>query len=733
MQTDVFFNSKDTDIQSFLLSYSWVESGRDFFQSLAEYLAKLLDADYICIDKLHGNLDAETVAIWFDGHFDDNYRYRLTDTPCGVVVANEVCTVPQNVSVLFPKDKFLQEMGAESYAGITLRDSYGRPIGLIAVISRRKSEHMALVERVLKQVAIRASAELEHRRTIRAFEGMALSDHAIVNAKDETMLMQQVCKNIIKYCDYSLMWIGYVNQDEAKTITPVASAGFEEGYLERLKLTWADTERGRGPTGTAARVGVPVICSNIQVDPNFAPWRKDAIERGYASNMALPLIADGKIIGVVSLYAASPDFFQYEELQLMTRFCNDLSSGIMAIRMKAERDRHLHELFMANELLEVMVSERTQVLTETNQKLLEEIENRKKNEKLLQQTEQKYRTVADFTYDCESWLGTEGRFLYVSPSCEHQTGYKPSEFIENSSLFYEIVHPDDRDIVKGHFDHVIFPNTGVCNLKYRIITKEGKVKWIGHTCQPVFSEDGEWLGQRGSNRDITAEKEAEHILIRSQKQLRALTIRLDESTEAERKRIAGEIHDELGHLLTALKFELDNLSESPSTTIGSLTENINDIQNLVSSLITSVRKISTELRPEIIDHLGLLAALEWQIKEFRKRTRICCDFRIDEFSYNFSNKETTVIFRILQEVLTNISRHANPTHVLIFIARIDNQLVMKVNDNGKGFESVETLSETSLGLLGMKERALSIGASVDIMSTPGKGTEVLFKLPLKRI
>ncbi len=729
MEIEVGFHSKVTDIQSFLLSYSWVEEGRDFFRALAEYLAVLLDADYICIDKLHGDLEAETVAVWFDGHFDDNYRYKLQDTPCGKVLANEVCTIAQDVSNLFPKDKFLKDMCAESYAGITLHDSYGRPVGLIAVISRKPSPDMDAAETILKMVAIRAAAELEHRKTVRSFEGLALSTHHIVSATDETELLKLACRTIIDYCDYSMMWIGMANDDASKSITPVASAGFEEGYLEKLNLTWADTERGRGPSGTAVRVGQPVLCMNTQTDPCFLPWRKDASERGYHSNMAIPLIAGTRAIGVVSVYGTTPDYFSVEDMHLLTLFSNDLSAGINAIRMKAERDRMMYELHMANELLEVTVSERTSILLETNRKLREEVEISTKKEKLLREAELKYRTVADFTYDGESWLGTDGRYIYISPSFERLTGYPAEAFLANSSLSYTIAHPEDRERVEKHFDHIMLPNDDICSMQFRIITKSGETRWIGHACQPVYNAEGEWIGQRSSNRDITTEKQAEERLLNSQKQLRAFTSRLDEIAEEERKNIARHIHDELGHLLTALKFDLDNIAREKSRMIGDLEADFTSVDTLISSLINSVRTISTELRPEILDHLGLLPALEWQIREFRKRTKLCCEYKIDDLKHQFSSRETTVIYRILQEALTNIARHAEAQHVHIKILEKDNTLLMKVKDNGKGFVTVGNSGIEALGLLGMKERALSIGGNITINSSPGNGTIVTFKLP----
>ena len=384
--TDITFQRQIDDIQSFLLSCSWSKSGKDFFETLAEYLAKTLNMDYVCIDKLvERGLEAQTVAVYFDGKFEDNVRYSLKDTPCGKVVEQMVCCYPSKVRHLFPKDIVLQNMAAESYAGITLWGSDGKPVGLIAVIGRKPLVDPRLTEILLKQVSIRAASELEHRQM----------EEAIINSRNE---------------------------------------------------------------------------------------------------------------------------------------------------------------------LAVLVKEKTAELQKTNEILKKEIHNRKQKEKSLLIAEEKYRTVAEFTYDWETWIGTDGKFIYVSPSCYRVTGYSVDEFIKDPSLVIKITHPEDREIVEKHYSESIAGKIPSCSLDFRIIKRNGEECWIGHNCQPVFDARGKYIGQRGSNRDITERKKAESVLLASQMQLRALTQRIDAISEKERTHIAREIHDELGHLLTALKYDIERLT-----------------------------------------------------------------------------------------------------------------------------------------------------------------------------
>ncbi len=135
------------------------------------------------------------------------------------------------------------------------------------------------------------------------------------------------------------MWIGLAVHDENKSVIPLANAGFEDGYLDKVNLTWADVERGRGPTGTAIRTGIPYVCNNLLTDPNFKPWREEAIKRGYASSIALPMRHGDKILGGVMIYARDPNYFDNDEINHLTELANDLSHGIVTKRLEQEMAR----------------------------------------------------------------------------------------------------------------------------------------------------------------------------------------------------------------------------------------------------------------------------------------------------------------------------------------------------------------------------------------------------------
>jgi PAS domain S-box-containing protein len=186
-----------------------------------------------------------------------------------------------------------------------------------------------------EQVAeIAAAKDLSEERA-RLLRALGDSSDAMLRARNERDYLDEVCRIIVKDCGHAMVWIGYAQEDEGKTVRPVAYAGFEEGYLETLRITWADTERGRGPTGTAIRTGKPGGCANMLKDPRFKPWRAEAIKRGYASSMVLPLMGDGKAFGAITIYSREPDAFSKDEVELLAELADDLAYGIAAIRMRA--------------------------------------------------------------------------------------------------------------------------------------------------------------------------------------------------------------------------------------------------------------------------------------------------------------------------------------------------------------------------------------------------------------
>lgn len=179
----------------------------------------------------------------------------------------------------------------------------------------------------------------ELQRVSQALRALSSCNQAMLHATEESQLLHEICRVIVEVYGYRLAWVGFAEQDVTKTVRPVAQAGYEEGYLKSVNITWANTERGRGPTGTAIRTGKPCVCKNIPTDPAYAPWRDDAIRHDYASSISLPLITNGQTFGALNIYAVESDAFDAEEVNLLMQLAGDLAYGIVAIRTRAEHKR----------------------------------------------------------------------------------------------------------------------------------------------------------------------------------------------------------------------------------------------------------------------------------------------------------------------------------------------------------------------------------------------------------
>lgn len=225
---------------------------------------------------------------------------------------------------------------------------------------------------------------------------------------------------------------------------------------------------------------------------------------------------------------------------------------------------------------------------------------------------------------------------------------------------------------------------------------------------------------------------AEDKLRRSLDQLRALTTYLQYVREEERTRIAREVHDELGQALTGLKLDMSWLATKVARSNTVVQNKVKTMVDHIDETIQTVRRIATELRPGILDSLGLVAALEWQANEFTSRSGAACHVTASVDDSSLSQQITTVFFRIYQEALTNIIRHAGASRVDVHLSEEGNTLTLIVKDNGRGISEEEIVNTRSIGLVGMRERAMLIGGEVSLHGAPGQGTSMILRVPLQQ-
>lgn len=258
-------------------------------------------------------------------------------------------------------------------------------------------------------------------------------------------------------------------------------------------------------------------------------------------------------------------------------------------------------------------------------------------------------------------------------------------------------------------------------------------RWISSAIYPLgpLGEDGGRIYFHTVN-DISDRKETEEQLLASREQLRELSQFLESVREEERAKMAREIHDELGQSLTALKFDLSWLSRRFPQEMEQFSERTRSMGELIDGAIQTVNRLSVELRPGVLDDLGLVAALQWQAQDFSKRTDIRTTFTTNSEEISLDRERSTALFRICQEALTNIVRHARATRVTVSVKKTRHRVVLRVGDNGVGIEESQILDPRAFGLVGMRERAGFLGGEVKISGVPGKGTSVVVSIPLPR-
>jgi PAS domain S-box-containing protein len=368
--------------------------------------------------------------------------------------------------------------------------------------------------------------------------------------------------------------------------------------------------------------------------------------------------------------------------------------------------------------------------------IVQDITEFKKIEIALRKSEERFRTVADFTYDWEYWIGQKGEQIYVSPSCERITGYSPDQFLKDSGFLKAIIHPKDLAAVSRHLRNELISRKPL-SMDFRILTSRNEERWISHVCQPVYSNQGGYLGRRASNRDITERKQMEAELRRSKEQLRHLSSQLLKAQEEERKRIALELHDSLGQNLNVIKLMVENVLQTMIEDKSAQGDKqLEPIIKVVQEAVEEARRIQRNLRPPILDDMGLLPTITWFLREFEKTypaIRIKKEIDIEEDDIPDSLR--IIIFRILQEALNNIVKHSQAKLIRLILKGSEDKIEFVVNDDGIGFDMEHVFTsgklDTRLGLTSMKERALLSDGTLSIESQKGVGTTVRASWPFK--
>ena len=416
--------------------------------------------------------------------------------------------------------------------------------------------------------------------------------------------------------------------------------------------------------------------------------------------MGMPLVARGTVIGLYSVDKVVPDFFQPEHARIAESLAARAASAIQNAQLFAQSQHYVAEL-------EERIAERNYVET------------------ALRQSEERYRELFENARDAMYVHNLEGTYVSINHAAEKLSGYSREEIIGHK--FSEFIAAEHLKEVREHFCGKL-AQRGETTYEVDVIAKDGRRVPVEVSSRAIY-ENGAVVGIQGTARDITERKQAQDALQMFSRQL-------IEAQEDERRRIARELHDQIGQVLTAVKMNLHTVQRVCDDS--EATAHIKDNVEAVDEALRLVRDLSVDLRPPLLDDLGLVTALRWYVDRYAKRTGVVADVVVEMQDPNerFSRELETACFRIAQEALTNVARHARANCVLVRLVKEEHCLFLSVKDNGVGFNP-ETLRKrapraATLGLLGMTERAHAAGGTIEIDSraSKGRGTELRLKLPL---
>jgi len=356
---------------------------------------------------------------------------------------------------------------------------------------------------------------------------------------------------------------------------------------------------------------------------------------------------------------------------------------------------------------------------------------KEKMQQTLRESEDRYQQIVKNINQGIVMQDEKGIITYVNEKFLEMMGYTQAEIIGHSitDLLGEGLLKKDKEKKSSE------EKDRSKSFEFAWKRKDGRRVFTILSPKPIYDEKGHFKGSVAVLTDITERRKVERELHQSREELRSLSQHLQSVREKESKRIAREIHDELGQMLTALKMDLFWLKRkipSGDDERKKFLEKAKSMSILIDKTFQTVHKISAELRPGLLDDLGLVPAIEWLAQDFQARTKIQCRIQIDCDGIEFGPDFSTAIFRISQEALTNVARHSNATRVNISFKEKNGTLLLKISDNGKGITEKEIFAPFSLGLMGMRERIRPFGGELNITGTPKKGTVLTVTLPLER-
>jgi len=548
-----------------------------------------------------------------------------------------------------------------------------------------------LLVRAMRYAIERKNKEAELRKLNRTLKALSASSQAMLRAGNEQDYLDRICRIIVEDCGHSLVWIGFAEQDENRSVRPVAQAGFEAGYLEKLKITWADTERGRGPTGAAIRTGKPVSCRDMRTDPAFAPWREEASARGYNCSLVLPLTAGGQAFGALSMYSTKPDDFSEEEVKLLTGLADELSYGLRTLKLRAAH-------------------------------------------KLSQEDVQRIAHIGVWEIDLATSVLTWSDELYRIFEVD------PEKSGASFETYLNAVHPEDRELV-GKTYLASVKNSAPCIITHRLLMKDGRIKHIYWHSKTSCGSDGRPLRSVGIMHDITDQKKSEEGLVAVRTELERAKRLSDIGTLA--ATVAHELRNPLATIgMAAVNIKRKAKNPDLDKHLANIDKKVFESNQIINNLLFYSR-----LKPPHYERVSVYDILEESIEAVGERFTGNIDFSRDITPLRelFVEADPIQIKEVLNNLLNNAGDavQAGGGKIAVSGARENDFVRIAVKDSGRGMDK-ETLAHvfdpffttkakgTGLGLSVCRQIMDFHGGSVELQSEPGDGTTATVLLPVKR-
>ncbi|MBD2298575.1 response regulator [Nostoc sp. FACHB-190] len=609
-----------------------------------------------------------------------------------------------------------------------------------AVPLQNKTDGKFVQLAITRDITHYKQVETEIRRINRTLQTLSSCNQIIVRTPNELELLQKICQIIVEVGGYRLAWVGFAENDREKNILPVAQAGYDDGYLQTLQLTWSNTVRGQGPTGTAIRTGKTCIIQNILTDPKYEVWRCQAEERGYGAAIALPLKTENQTFGALNIYAAEANAFDDDEVQLLKKLAEDLTYGIVALRN--QRDRTLAEaalkqtqaaLQKANNELELRVAERTAELITVNRQLQSELDKRQRIEEELRVSQVKLARILDIADDAIISIDSNQSITLFNQGAEKIFGYTAQEVIGQK---LDILLP--LRFTQAHRQHV---------------SDFGKSANLARR----MGERRELFGKRRDGSEFPAEASISKLNMGEESYYTVILRDVTERKQVERMKdefvsvVSHElrtpltsIHGSLGMLTSGLLKadsepgkRLLQIAIDSSDRLVRLINDILDIERIESGKVKMAREICN------LDELIQSAVNTIQTLANKQGVKLA----ISSLSVMLWADPDRIV-QTLTNLLSNaIKFSVNGATVWLEIQQQQNEVLLSVKDTGRGIpeDKLESIFErfqqvdssdsrnhdgTGLGLAICKSIVQQHGGRIWVESTLGEGSTFYFTLPI---